>query len=292
MLCSRAEPGAKSSGWGYQLRVVTGAAVGLGFGPARKIALMGEIVKGVERDNPYSTITIFDDLYVMQNEHGLIKIGRSVNPEVRRSALEIGEHCRIEIVLVLDGKGPREKALHRQLERYRLYGEWFNGTAQARAAIGRTVKRGFDFTWPFELDVDGAEAWLSQLEEWGRQRYIVKEFHGFLAPSSLRRHPQNWTDSVIWRLFWLSETGERAVVAVGGDADLTTYEGCPPGSDQLTPIPNYSSDLAVAMTLWPDDVRPSGWDGTAFECCVAALRVRHYRLPRGWVTKPRTGRGR
>ncbi len=37
-------------------------------------------------------------LYIMQNEHGFIKVGRSENPEKRRRSLEIHERCKISIV--------------------------------------------------------------------------------------------------------------------------------------------------------------------------------------------------
>src|SRR5689334_17494835 len=98
----------------------------------------------------------------MQNEHGLIKVGQSADPEVRRRKLQTLENCRIELVLKLPRKGHREGAIHRELKRFHIDGEWFEGTEEAREAIGRSIKSGCVLDWPFALDEVAAALWLDQ----------------------------------------------------------------------------------------------------------------------------------
>ena len=222
------------------------------------------------------------DLYVMQNEHGLIKIGKSVDPERRRLALQTQEHCRIELVLVLFGEGHREEAVHRRLKKYHIDGEWFDGDDEARAAIARNMKRKQVINWPFPFDEEASEAWLEQFYEWRAQRLAEKEFRRLLSRVRSFDGPHWVADADVWALFWMSETGEGVGVDVTGAGDSVVLAGFRSGSDEPVPVPRYSADLDAAMDLWPADVRPPSWDGTALECCVAALKVRHSRLPRGW----------
>jgi hypothetical protein len=75
------------------------------------------------------------DLYVMQSSAGLIKVGRSVNPQARRSTIE--HYCGLPITLlyVKPGAADLEPELHYELRQYRLKGEWFSNTAASRATI-------------------------------------------------------------------------------------------------------------------------------------------------------------
>ena len=70
-------------------------------------------------------------LYVMQNEFGLIKIGRSIAVESRRQNLQQTDRCQIEIVAVFDFWGSLEETIHLELEEFRLIGEWFAGDEEA-----------------------------------------------------------------------------------------------------------------------------------------------------------------
>ncbi|CAB3803905.1 hypothetical protein LMG28138_05424 [Pararobbsia alpina] len=51
-------------------------------------------------------------LYVMQNEHGLIKVGRSIDPARRRLVLQSQCGCNIALVASLHQRGPDEEWVH------------------------------------------------------------------------------------------------------------------------------------------------------------------------------------
>ena len=128
----------------------------------------------------YSYTVYETDLYVMQNEHGLIKVGQSVDPERRRRQLQTLENCRIALVLALRGKGHREGAIHRKLKKHHIDGEWFDGNDEAREAIGRTIKSGCVLDWPFAFDEAGANFWLDQFFDRRHQRPSTgKSFSGY-----------------------------------------------------------------------------------------------------------------
>jgi Meiotically up-regulated gene 113 len=87
-------------------------------------------------------------LYVMQAPSGRIKIGRSGNPEKRRSALEHQCGVPITLVMVFPERGCEELDIHYALaEHHTRLGEWFFGTQEAIAAIRAAI--GEDITFPF-----------------------------------------------------------------------------------------------------------------------------------------------
>ena len=68
-------------------------------------------------------------LYLMQNEHGSVKIGRSVDPERRRKSIQVEDCCNVQIVGVKENWGEFEEEIHIELESLglRIDGEWFYG---------------------------------------------------------------------------------------------------------------------------------------------------------------------
>ena len=49
--------------------------------------------------------------------------------------------------------------------------------------------------------------------------------------------------------------------------------------DLLVPVPPFTTDLAASLNLWPEEIRPVDWHGTAIECCTAALIALRAALP-------------
>lgn len=226
---------------------------------------------------PTSAI-IHDDLYVMQNEHGLIKVGRSQNPEARRASLQRNNRCRVELILVLPGKGDREEATHRRIGKFRMEGEWYEGTANACAAVARTVKRGCVLSWPFAYNADAAELWLDQFSEHRVRRYDRQRFQKLHSKVRHTQHPSRSIDSSIWEALMFLESGEWPLQHIMADGEPV---GIPDGDGPSIAIPRYTFDLDAAMSLWPRGERPPSWKGTALECCVAALELRRtWRFPR------------
>jgi len=152
------------------------------------------------------------DLYVMQNEHGLIKVGRSVDAEKRRRALEVTERCRIVVVSLLSGQGEREEQVHLKLRRHLIEGEWFNGTAAARRAAVKTLGLEPEPVWPFAYDRAAAEVWLESFFGWRDERAIDRLFGRLLTRIRSVTDPAWIANCDIWHLLCVSETGERPVV--------------------------------------------------------------------------------
>lgn len=79
-------------------------------------------------------------LYVMQNMHGLIKIGRSTNPAQRLQQLRVEGQCAISLVAAFPNAGHSEELVHTHLEKHRIAFEWFSGDHLARQAIEELFK--------------------------------------------------------------------------------------------------------------------------------------------------------
>ena len=68
-----------------------------------------------------------DDLYIIQSDKtGMIKIGRSKDPEKRLKQLQTGNPNKLKLIACFKNEGWREKQIHESLRAYRLKGEWFS----------------------------------------------------------------------------------------------------------------------------------------------------------------------
>lgn len=68
-----------------------------------------------------------DSLYIIQtNNCGMIKIGRSKNPEIRLKQLQTGNHSKLKLIWVFEGLGHKEKYYHELLKQFKIKGEWFS----------------------------------------------------------------------------------------------------------------------------------------------------------------------
>lgn len=66
---------------------------------------------------------------------GHIKIGFSTNPTKRLEQLRIGSPVPLELVGLKVGCIEDEQALHKQLQAYRLHGEWFSETVAVLKSV-------------------------------------------------------------------------------------------------------------------------------------------------------------
>ena len=220
-------------------------------------------------------------LYVMQNEFGLVKIGRSLDPERRRKNLQSGEGCAIAVVAVLDGQGHREEQVHLSLQRHIIEGEWFKGTPTARAAIIKALPHLAACDWPFEYDARGAKAWLDDFFGRRDRRALERMYHRILNVHVCGSGPGASADGMICLLLSLSETGDMVGVSVGREGGQTVADIHDPATGETSRAPPYSTDLASAMTLWAESTQPVVWGGTPYECAVAAMKERYVRLRSG-----------
>lgn len=226
------------------------------------------------------------DLYVMQNEHGLIKVGRSVNPERRRRDLERSEQCRIALVHVLAAQGEREERVHLKLRRHLIEGEWFKGSSASRNAIAKELGLEPDLAWPFLFDRVAAAAWLERFYSWRDDRAVDRLFGRLMTRIKACADHEWIANADIWHLLCVSDTGEQPIVSVQGQGEGVVLEGWQRGAKAPVRVPTYTSDLAACIELWPEDVRPTTWDGPPLECALAALAERRRRL-RGSLTTDR-----
>lgn len=145
------------------------------------------------------------DLYVMQNEFGLIKIGRSTNVMRRMRALQGTEMCRIQLVGIVEGAGHLEESTHIALDDFRLIGEWFDGGEDARNAIIQLLDMKGD-KWPFDLAAkDAIDRWLDAVEGRRFNQARVREFsrvakHMAEVPVDKRTDSGRYFDTHIWVL--------------------------------------------------------------------------------------------
>ena len=68
-----------------------------------------------------------DSLYFIQSAlTGMIKIGRSRDPQKRLKQLQTGNPNKLKLIASFESMGWREKSLHEQLSKWSLEGEWFD----------------------------------------------------------------------------------------------------------------------------------------------------------------------
>jgi hypothetical protein len=68
-----------------------------------------------------------DYLYFIQSDRtGMIKIGRSKDPNKRLKQLQTGNANKLKLISSFKGMGWREKLIHEKLNRWSEEGEWFN----------------------------------------------------------------------------------------------------------------------------------------------------------------------
>lgn len=218
-------------------------------------------------------------LYVMQNEHGCIKIGRSVDPWQRRLNLRQTEHCKVELIAVSEGGGEDEEAIHIELDDFRLEGEWFDGTDAARAAIGR-VFGPEPLEWKFAHEPTSAVEWLDHLRVVRDANYIRNAITREIGILRTAAEPSWVHDGGVFWCRHLAETGARAVLSVEKRKGKTVNVWYHEGAEKGEVLPAYTSSTDLALLAWPHDIRPATWEGSAVECCIAALTAIRTRLPK------------
>jgi hypothetical protein len=95
--------------------------------------------------SPAGLARLHDHLYIMQNEQGAIKIGRTRNVERRRRGIETGSGNKIRLVFEQKHAGRNERRLHEALAEFRTLGEWFRDTPEFRAILATELGQS---PWP------------------------------------------------------------------------------------------------------------------------------------------------
>lgn len=206
-------------------------------------------------------------LYVMQNEFGAIKIGRSAQPEERKLQLEQELRCKIKLVTVMPKAGHREEWCHLQMAEHSLEGEWFRGHAASRAQVEKLLSAAL--TWPYGVDEAGLAKWLERIrggrgeQYWRkRERTVIRQLLGALRGTSTVRQ---YLDANIALLVGFSSVCSSGKTESG-------YDGVRGDGRAVEPVPAYTNSLAAAKLLWPDDA-PQREPTTTnpIEYCLEAL---------------------
>lgn len=230
---------------------------------------------------PAMTDPITQDLYILQNEHGCIKIGRSVNVEQRVAQLRKSERCKIEIVDVYRECGDMEEDLHIDLDDFRIIGEWFLGTDEARTAIHEVMgDDDLPFEWPFAFDLAATEKWVDELDRVRDAASVKRELLREIGILRTATEPCWSLDGRIFGVKDYAETGGRCHQRPARTKGTKNYEWFDPEAGTSGIIPSYTSDIASALLVWPEDIRPATWEGSPIECCIAGLAAIRARLPK------------
>ncbi|MGX0609044.1 GIY-YIG nuclease family protein [Ralstonia pickettii] len=214
-------------------------------------------------------------LYVMQNMHGLIKIGRSANPAQRQKQLRVVGQCAISLVAVFPSAGHFEELAHSQLGKHRVAFEWFCGDRLARRAVEDLFSE--EFVWPFEYQQDAATAWIERQLDTGVDRYWRRR----------ERRVIKLLKSAAFGIGVCAQYGEGhyqldadiglmvgyPTVCIDSRQGETIVTGLRGGDRKRSEVPRYTRSIDDAQTLWLPDVgielrtihrRP-------VDCCLAAL---------------------
>ena len=205
-------------------------------------------------------------LYVFQNDRGLIKVGRALDPEHRRATLERQLSCKIRLIAALPNCGQDEERLHSRLARHRVYSEWFSGCDTCRSilvrALGIEVRR-----WPYRWNRERAYAWVKQrrlaaiparihrerLRLIGRLRGLEQ---GMFGPWS--RDQSTMAD------FWIEWELHHRLARCLNPSHRAAVGTAPP----------YTGDVATALSLLPEEADAPPTSDSPLAIAIAALGQR------------------
>ncbi|MGZ9068263.1 MAG: GIY-YIG nuclease family protein [Allosphingosinicella sp.] len=211
-------------------------------------------------------------LYIVQNEFGLIKVGRSVDVAGRIRSLQSTDRCRIHIVETFRECGDMEESLHIDLAEYGLFGEWFEGTRRARAALAGLLGIE-DIRWPVAYDKKAAARWIAHMEKVRLARARRRAIYRVLTFLRQAKAPHYRLDADVFDIWVEATCGERPFIVLGNRGEGPRARYLDHESGTLAAIPPYSADPLAALEIWPAPARPSSWQGSALQCCIAGLEA-------------------
>ncbi len=221
-------------------------------------------------------------LYVLQNEFGLIKIGRSLHPRQRVAELRFYDRCSPSIVALFEYQGDGEEWLLCELAKYRVFGEWFDGSDVARAAVEAALEQGLE--WPHTYRPRLAKRWTKMMLAMRRIRRAHREIRRMRQEGVDLEKPSVTLDMLFLdacRPDWLPKDGFPSLhQRINGSLGVSwsTMSRCGRYESAIRLPHRYTSDVNSALLLWPDVKRPQVWEGTPFSCCLAALQAHERSL--------------
>ncbi len=154
------------------------------------------------------------------------------------------------------------------LDKYQLIGEWHDGIDQCKKKLGRLINAPKNFQWPVQLASDDEiDSWLDRVYD-SRLLISHKKLYQRII-SNMGKCTDNDHFHYTWKIYQILEQYENC-----NHVSLDEYKKVGCSSDDL---PKFTSDVSIALSLWPDDIRPESWVGSAWNCCVEALKIRRAR---------------
>ncbi|MFM0046327.1 GIY-YIG nuclease family protein [Paraburkholderia sediminicola] len=213
-------------------------------------------------------------LYVMQNEHGIVKIGHSENPERRMVEVQKAARCKVSLIATFPDAGHFEEWVHIQMADFAIGFEWFEGTQKSKNAL--VLLLGIDLQWAYPFS-GGAQAWMERLMDSGAERYwrkrereVIRRVKGAVIGEGIFRNDGNGSASLDGYIaphvgfrdpvFKDTCNGESVILARFGD------------SEKMTLVPTYTRSMDAALRLWlPDPYRSIPAYARPVECCFYGL---------------------
>lgn len=190
-------------------------------------------------------------LYLMQNCHGLLKIGVSDDPVGRLVRLQQQFKCAMTLVAVLEGGATHEESFHAKLRRFRRIGEWFSGTDRAREVASELFKLSPNFTWPYPYERQAAQQWVTAAATiydrryWDRfRRSVIQSLKSGLQNAHLDADECANLDALIGMSLDHAFNDVGYMVITDKKGHRVAIHGA---TDE--PIPRYTSDRRLAARL-------------------------------------------
>lgn len=92
--------------------------------------------------------------------------------------------------------------------------------------------------------------------------------------------PHYFFDLFIFRLAYQDANRQQPKVVRAARSVPYPFGWEHPDTGVVTAIPRYTASVDDALLAWPDELRPTTWNGTAIECCIGALEALRSRLPK------------
>ena len=202
------------------------------------------------------------DLYVMQAECGLVKVGRSTNPESRRVMLAQKLRQQLVLIAILPDRGVDEEAIHIKLKKHLVIGEWFYGTEAGKIAVAKIVGMPRP-DWPFAWDAATSDKFRRSIEVANYKRALLGQRRKVIK-TIVFGAADKFTNAKIW-----SALDDDHITRSDHGVFFAAIGG---GSEQWL-LPDYLASLGAAHSLGPP-----GWSMppnpvSPAEVVVAALEA-------------------
>ncbi|QKR98698.1 GIY-YIG nuclease family protein [Sphingomonas sp. CL5.1] len=219
---------------------------------------------------PMMPINGQDVLYVLQNEHGSYKVGRTWSVKRRIYEIQRSDVCKIFPIFSLNECGPWEVYIHNKIRKHVLLNEWFKGNDESRMDLQNLLET--NLIWRTIYNQKDENKWLKDLELSKMRRYTVKLLQYEIRYLNDTERNKLRDYSIIDFVSKIISNDVYDRVLGTGIAQIFREEERKRSYSGKYLIPDFTIDVDSALLLWPNDIRPDYWHGSAIETSAALLR--------------------